>query len=222
VKVQLAGRAWHWDKSDTACFKYLSEHWGEALAPLQVVPSSRRSLCVQAGGNFGVWPWLLSMHFDRVVTFEPDPGCYALLQKNIADRNNIESYRVGLADRATQADLVNLGRNRGAQHLRFGEGSIPCIALDDMKLPALDLLALDIEGAEHFALEGAKATIDLFRPYIVVEDWREPPKSYKRAGKEYPGHAKKNYDLDVDAKDWLQSRGYRSVMRVGQDEIYAP
>ena len=220
MNVQIAGRQWAWAEVDSACQRYLAEHWQDALAPLAYVPIGRRKTCVQAGGNFGVWPWLLSPRFEQVITFEPDDECYDMLVVNVADRPNITAHKLGLSDRDTMASIVPHGKNRGAQHLKFGDGPVACIALDSMRLKSLDLLMLDIEGAEHFALEGARETIKEFNPVIVVEDWRVQPKAYKRAGKPYPGHAKENYGSDATAKEWLHLHGYSSVARIGQDEVY--
>jgi hypothetical protein len=63
--------------------------------------------------------------------------------------------------------LANIG---GCYVDEGGKYSVSTIAIDDLYLTACDLIILDIEGSEPFALEGARATIDKFKPVIMVED----------------------------------------------------
>lgn len=216
--VEIAGRSWQWSEWDRSCGRYLQEHCEDALAPLQFVPEDRRRVCVQAGGNFGVWPWLLSFKFEQVITFEPEPEALACLRANVADRDNITVHDTGLGDAPTRGEMRMVHRNHGAQHIKFGEGPVEVITLDSLGLHVLDYLDLDIEGAEPFALEGAKETIARCKPVIAVEDWTKPG----RDGKPHPGHHKFNYGHGQSGAEWLLAHGYRQVARITQDSIFVP
>jgi FkbM family methyltransferase len=216
----FAGRSWQWTDEDRSCWRYLEAHWRDATAALEFVPDDRRALCVQAGGNFGVWPWLLAPHFKQVVTFEPHPTNYGLMRQNLHGTDNIETLPFGLGAQHGSVQLRTSRRNHGAHRLDFNEsGEIEVVTLDSLNLPALDLLDLDIEGAEPYALEGAKDTIARFKPVIVVEQWRG---WMPRENRESRGHEKELYGNDYNAGMWLRDHGYRLVKRVTQDEIYVP
>lgn len=133
----------------------------------------RCRLCVQAGGNLGVWPKRLAQAFETVITFEPAAENFAALCQN-APEPNIVKIQAAIG---AQAGLVGLSRVRrdgkphsheGITHID-GPGSVPVLRLDDLGLPVCDLLYLDIEGYELYALQGAAATIARCRPVIATE-----------------------------------------------------
>ena len=43
------------------------------------------------------------------------------------------------------------------------------MTLDSLDLSRLDLIKIDVEGMELEVLQGAKATLERFRPIIIVE-----------------------------------------------------
>jgi FkbM family methyltransferase len=180
---------------------------------MKYVPEDRRGMCVQAGGNFGVWPWLLSKYFQQVHTFEPCELVSGCLRENLKDTSNVSVYGVGLSHKRTNGEFHLTGNNHGAQHINFGNGPVECIALDSLALPGLDLLDLDIEGAEGLALEGARQTVMRFRPTVVVENW------IKRG---HPGHHAHNYRGIESGSQWLARHGYKMAARISEDEVWLP
>lgn len=90
--------------------------------------------------------------------------------------------------------------NRGAWWTESG-GITPSLRLDDFDFPALDLIYLDVEGAEPRVLKGARETIEKFHPVIVVE---YKPSILIRAG----------------CQNWLDEfEGYRETGRKGKDVV---
>lgn len=132
----------------------------------------QKKVCVQAGGNVGVFPRRLASDFGAVYTFEPDAENFSCLARNCPEANiikfqaalgsNHEQVKVGVS----RPDLKN---NCGAYQVT-GAGITPTIMIDDLELPACDLIYLDIEGYELFALQGGYETIKKFHPVIVVEN----------------------------------------------------
>lgn len=131
-----------------------------------------KSVCVQAGGNVGVFPRRLSGDFGAIYTFEPDPENFNCLARNCPEPNiikfqaalgsNHDHVRVGVS----RPDLKN---NCGAYQVT-GDGITPTMMIDDLELPACDLIYLDIEGYELFALQGGYETIKKYHPVIVIEN----------------------------------------------------
>jgi FkbM family methyltransferase len=163
---------WAWLEGETG----LEVCWPsvEKLAPLlDAMP--RREICVQAGGALGVFPAYLANRFGLVLTFEPNPSSFRCLVHNVSEHVNVTCMQGALSDQAGFAELIcppGYSHNAGAWYIKPSDtsGAVMRVRLDDLKLPALDLLLLDVEGHELFALMGAWQTIKLHRPLIVLED----------------------------------------------------
>ena len=124
---------------------------------------------VQAGGNCGQYVKQFSQRFETVYTFEPDPINFLCLTLNCG--NNVIKTQACVGN---ERKFVNIdrGHDSGAIHVS-GLGNIPTVIIDDMNLPGCDLIQLDIEGYELFALQGAKRTIEKYHPLLMIE-WYEP------------------------------------------------
>lgn len=178
----------------------------------RVIPLARgRTACVQAGGHLGAYPKRLAQDFKTVYTFEPAPDLFALLMQN-APEANILKYQAVLGD---DRRLVGLSRVRrdgkpnaheGITHVA-GDGNVPTLRIDDLGLTVCDLIYLDIEGYELFALRGAAATMEICRPVLAVE----VNKSQDLAGQS-----------SEELRATIRSMGYRFVMRLQSDEVYVP
>lgn len=166
-----------------------------------------RRVVVQAGGNCGVWPRRMSEIFETVYTFEPDARNFVALSVNTADCHNVVRIQAALGDEHGLIDLERRTVNCGAHYIN-GPGPIPVLRIDDLPLPACDMIYLDIEGYEFKALHGAERTIATYRPVIAVED---------------KGLSDRYGTVQGDIEAWLaQSFGYRVAARVRKDVILVP
>jgi FkbM family methyltransferase len=116
----------------------------------------------------------------RVLSFEPLPGNFALLQKNIR-LNNLQNVR--LLNQAvfsrTQGIVINVPDeqpNPGSGSMYTEKGAkqyhVDAVSLDDYCEKSafrLDILKMDVEGAEYDVLRGAEKTIDRYRPKLLIE-----------------------------------------------------
>lgn len=139
---------------------YYRRH-AESLA--DVLPfCENRKVAVQAGGHMGAYPRWLSPHFEVVYTFEPNPEFFRCLSLN-ASFGNVYPMRAVLSHRSGP-------RNVGEWRVGEGDGPTPGFALDDLRLTSCDLICLDVEGHERYALIGASSTIYNHKPVILMEE----------------------------------------------------
>jgi FkbM family methyltransferase len=129
---------------------------------------------------------LRSLGSGKVLLFEPVPANNALLRRSLAE-NALQVYaqlfEVGLADHRTTAIITVEGRpgrsgNAVLQapstgHHQGTDVLIELDCLDDVLAchgqPNIDLVKVDVEGAEVAFLRGALATVDRCRPIIFGE-----------------------------------------------------
>lgn len=121
---------------------------------------------VQAGGNIGYWPSRMAQDFKRVVTFEPEPIMYECLVKNLADLPNVEVRPEALGQAFARCSIL---RKSFGSHIVIDGNDTSIITLDSLFIDDLDLLQLDIEGFELYALRGSEKTIKRCHPIIQLE-----------------------------------------------------
>ena len=165
---------------------------------LRLCPPGRRKVVVEAGGHHGLYALLFSRIFEAVYAFEPNPLNFHCMVNN-CQVNNIVKIQAALGQESDLACSNFDGGNTGASTITITAGAyFPVLPLDAFKIPALDLLWLDVEGFETQCLYGAQAHIEQFRPVIVLE----------RA--------------DQAAHDFLSQRGYKLDCVHNIDSFFVP
>jgi FkbM family methyltransferase len=152
-----------------------------------------KRVCVQAGGNVGVYPLALAKVFDRVITFEPDSDNLNCLITN-ASRPDIDIHWAALGSEVGTCGVLRIDKDNCGSHKTLPGTAVPVLTIDGLNLDQCDLIWLDIEGAEADAIAGAMATIEKFSPIIVLEEKGLGPKA------DLPGYTRK--------------------MRIGNDTVY--
>jgi FkbM family methyltransferase len=167
-----------------------------------------RRVCIQAGGNVGVYPIKLAKHFGSVLTIEPDPANFDCLDRNISEHEvGMAAIRGALGDASGSAGIVTCPENVGKSRIS-GEGDVMVMRIDELTPAACDLIYLDIEGYEMKALRGAVETIRKHKPTIIIED---------NGLSEHYGVAK------GETPAWLCSEfGYTIAAEIGRDVILIP
>jgi hypothetical protein len=74
---------------------------------------------------------------------------------------------VGIRRAAPGGNDMNVGMNQICN--ATDEFKIPMLTIDSLGLDACNLIQLDVEGFEQYAIMGAKATIQKFKPVIIAE-----------------------------------------------------
>lgn len=109
----------------------------------------------------------------RVVAFEPDPAARAVLGRNLR-ANPALAARIDVRAQAlwdTEGSLT-LTPQGAASTVESGAGDVQAVSLDalvrDGKLPRVDFVKLDVEGAELRALRGASGVIRERPPRVAT------------------------------------------------------
>ena len=135
-----------------------------------------RKIVIQAGCRLGLWPKTLAQHFGMVYTFEPEQDNYDCAAKNLEGLENVNLYHAALGEKQRDAFIeINAHSGAGGSHQVVdtpvrGTKTQPTVVMTiDSLLINPDLIMLDIEGYEMYALLGARHTIKRCSPIIVIE-----------------------------------------------------
>ena len=144
-----------------------------------VVPDD--GVLVDAGANWGYFPLFLAARpgfRGRILAVEPFPTSAAALDGVIAAtgiEHLVEPLAIALGaapGRAAMSAELFTGNNRIS---RDGALEVPVDMLDRVvaarNLTRLDLLKIDVEGAETDVIHGASRSIARHRPVVVFEHW---------------------------------------------------
>jgi FkbM family methyltransferase len=125
---------------------------------------------IDCGGNIGI----ATLYFKKlypsaeIIVFEPEPHSFALLQQNIMTNNltHIKAINRALSDKKGNCFFNDQYKGSTGAHLIFKQGvvadskTIPVAAdvLSAYITKPVDLLKLDVEGAEGFVLKELAST----------------------------------------------------------------
>lgn len=170
---------------------------------------SKWDVAVDVGAHIGFWARELADRFAMVHVFEPAADTFACLESNLRGRDNVVLRNAAVGARAGNCTINDDPKRGGNSGARFvgGGGQCPMVAMDDLGLPACDLLKVDVEGYEHEVLSGAVNTIERFRPVIVMET----DKRFARARYGVP---------DDTAERKLIAMGYRVAAHHRPDKVF--
>ncbi len=169
IENEFDGGLW-WIKGDSGSWDGPSVDWLTHRTNI-LTPVKDFSVCVQAGGNLGLYPKMLSERFTRVYTFEPHPLSFRCMMKNIEDRRNIYPQNAALAEKNGLCSMtMEVSDNMGMNTTIFTNGGyVPTFTVDQLALDSCGLIWFDIEGAEAGAIEGSRFTIERYHPVIALE-----------------------------------------------------
>lgn len=137
---------------------------------------------IDGGANLGIYTIAAASivgSTGRVVAFEPQQTVFRALEANVALNafSWVDLRAVALSDQEGEAQLF--GGSEGVVNASFGNYS-SCIsqtvrtttldlAVAETGLLRLDVLKLDVEGAEELVLRGASKTLARYQPTVIFE-----------------------------------------------------
>jgi FkbM family methyltransferase len=139
--------------------------WRELDAPFPFAPQT----IVDAGANIGVATRYLARRFPgaQVISLEIDRDNVALLERNTTHLRQVAVRQQALWGHRARVSIENPGAETdGYRAVEEPGGAIDAIGveelLDEAGIRTLDLLKMDIEGAEYAAID------DLLKSYVPI------------------------------------------------------
>lgn len=134
-------------------------------------------LCLDIGANIGCISQALVKSGFEVVSFEPQPEVFNLLQFNCPDS---KVYNVALGKEKSSAQMPKIyyseKNNVGGLSLNtkshLGSYTVPVETLDSYNFDNVGFIKIDVEGFEEQVLLGGKETINKYKPTLYIEDDR--------------------------------------------------
>ena len=160
---------------------------------------------IDIGGHCGLWSMQLAKQFKHVHAFEPVSAHRECFVKNLENVANVTLHACALGKAAGSISIRTAPTSSGDSWVS-GTGNIPMKRLDSFGIFNADLIKLDVEGGELFALQGGEETLLKNKPVVIVE--------------QKPGHASQHFGIaDTAAVDYLRDLGYRLVKEMSGDFI---
>lgn len=153
-------------------------YWIEKL-----LSQSKNKVFYDIGANYGYYSLKFASSASHIYAFEPVSRTNDVLLKNIGRNSlaNITVYKLGLSDKKCSMEM-NLYNTSGKNSLFLrhstvdrlvGQEVIGLMPLDTLfkeeRLQPPDVMKIDIEGGELYALMGAKQILEEFQPKLVIE-----------------------------------------------------
>jgi FkbM family methyltransferase len=141
----------------------------------------------EIGAFQGILTLFFSSRAREVIAYEPNPPSFARVERNLRlnGRTNVRLRNLAVGDKAGTLTLLSDplmpgGTTGDPSVARQIEGSspatsvtVPVVTLDEdiraNRLPAPDLIKIDIEGMELTALRGMPDTLRQYRPDLYME-----------------------------------------------------
>lgn len=160
---------WIWIKADRGAWAGPKIDWETSHKVKFLQYLKNRNVVVTAGANQGMYVRFYARLFKTVYAFEPDPLNFFCLTNNVQD-DNVIKIQGALGSRSDMVSIKRPEKSNTGMNVIQPTGIIPMFALDNFKLYDLNFLQLDVEGTEEIVINGAKDTINKFRPVIALEN----------------------------------------------------
>ncbi|HUP90476.1 MAG TPA: FkbM family methyltransferase [Longimicrobiales bacterium] len=163
---------------------------------------------IDAGAHIGLGTVFFATRFPEaaIVAIEPAPANFSLLRRNLQRLRNVTTVEGGLWGENGRLEITNPEASPWAFILRSG-GDIRAYTVDDLRQQAgaarIDILKMDIEGAEVEVLDTSESWINLVDVFIL-----ELHDRFRAGCTQALRHATRNHDFE-----WTQTSEYTVLTR---------
>jgi FkbM family methyltransferase len=150
----------------------------------ELISKLKPKVFIDVGAHIGYYTMLVhKLGAEKIIAIEPDPRVFRILNRSIEANklDNIITINRAAYDKSNVKLELHLSTKSGlssifSSHLtktRCGTITIKTITLDEvyrsLNLEKIDVVKIDVEGAESYVLSGANEIINAFRPLFLVE-----------------------------------------------------
>jgi len=137
---------------------------------------------IDIGANIGKYTIMLGKNANKVIAIEPEPNNFKILKKNIKKNKlkNVIALKIACSNKDEKADFYVDKQNTGYNSLNRktkDKITIKTRKLDnllkELKIKKIDLIKIDVEGAEKQVLEGGIHSLKKYKPKIIFEAWNK-------------------------------------------------
>ena len=193
-------------------YRAIKEFWrGEREIRVLRDLADRGRNSLDVGAHKGVYSYFLARCSRHVYAFEPNPKNFAVLRRNLGRR--VTASPLALSNRSGPAILrvprrtsgySNQGASLSSDKVADGDDyrglRVQASRIDDLDIPDIGFIKIDVEGFEAEVLEGAAQTLARDRPVLLVEIEE--------------GHLKRPIEAAIRN---IEAMGYRArILRDGQ------
>lgn len=148
-----------------------------------------KGIFIDIGANIGKYTVKIGNQLKdrgKVIAIEPQPANFKALEKNVklnnlknvylkkvacSDSNGFTKFYIDyIGDYDGRHSLIKNKRSRKKIKVRIQKLDF---ILDELKIKEVDLIKIDVEGAESLVLKGALKTLKNSHPKIIFEAWDE-------------------------------------------------
>ena len=137
-------------------------------------------ICIDAGAHIGEFTSVMAKVTDLIHAFEILPANIDVLRHKFSTNPFITINHMAVADRSGMLDLFCgqssfegniIGRDMRGNNALRKIGSVEAISIDQyvFNFPRLNLVKMDVEGAEHLVLKGMVHCLRTMRPLVIIE-----------------------------------------------------
>lgn len=162
-------------------YRAFKEFWrGEREVRVLRDLADRARNSLDVGAHKGVYSYFLARCSRHVYAFEPNPKNFAVLRRNLGRRVTVSP--LALSNRSGPAFLrvprraggyssqgASLSSVKVADGDAYRELRVQASRIDDLDIPDIGFIKIDVEGFEAEVLEGATQTLARDRPVLLVE-----------------------------------------------------
>ena len=143
----------------------------------------KEGVFLDIGANVGKYSIMLGKRMGvdgRVLAFEPEPNNIKSLKKNIELNrvNNIDIIEKACSNSKGEIDFYLSSNNTGGHSITAKTNNKITVQADTLDnilkergVSRVDMVKIDVEGAEYLVLRGASIMLRKFRPKIIFESW---------------------------------------------------
>lgn len=177
----------------------------------------KSGIALDIGAHVGLWSIQLAAVFHRVIAFEPIlslADCFAL---NTAHLDNVRLCQKAVgAYSEFGVEMSYSLMNTGNSHIAEASSDcpvtrVPMTCIDDIRFHGrtrergIAFIKIDVEGYEASVIEGARETIERYRPVVLIE--------------QKPGNAERYGRTQYDARDMLLEMGMVERWSISGDHL---